>query len=338
MARPPLPRDTAADGTDADSDATPGWSLAEQAATLANRCKKNFRRMHPVFEQQQVGAWRVYDQDVPGLRVTVDWYEGHLVLAEYVRTQTLRWDDWLGTMATAVAEALHVAADHVHVRQRHTGQGPGPRYPRLARTDARIPVREGPLQFLVNLDDHVDTGLFSDHRTTRRRVARDSEGCDVLNLFSYTGAFTVYAAHAGARSTTSVDLSDRYLAWGRDNLVLNGLDGPAHTAVGASVPAFVSLAARDRRRWDVVIVDPPSFSTTWDGRRDFDVLRDHPALLASVLPLVAPGGVLWFSTNHQRFTPSFERLPVRAVQDLTRATIPVDHRNPHVHRVWRMET
>ena len=278
-------------------------NLQEQARMLANRVRKNFRKLYPRFERQGVGAFRLYDRDIPEIRAAVDWYEGHLVVAEYAREQT-RGVPWLEAIASAAAEALSVPSERLHLKVRSTGAS----YPRLARTGKRIEVRERDLTFLVNLDDFIDTGLFADHRETRSRVRAEARGTKFLNLFAYTGSFTCAA----------------YLDWARDNLRLNGLSGEL---VRSGVDAF--LRAAGARRWTLCVLDPPSFSDS--GGRDFEVQRDHRDLIERALSVLSPAGVLWFSTNHQRFAPALEGL--RYTEE---DTVPEDYRNRAAHRAFRI--
>jgi 23S rRNA G2069 N7-methylase RlmK/C1962 C5-methylase RlmI len=195
-------------------------------------------------------------------------------------------------------------------------------------------VREGTLRFLVNLDDFLDVGLFPDHRETRAKVAAEARGKSFLNLFGYTGSFTCAAARGGAVRSTTVDTSSTYLEWARDNLALNGLAGPQHELTRLDAREFLRRARLSGKTFDLAFVDPPSFSTKGLEGADFDVQRDHRALLDETLAVVAEGGALWFSTNHQRFTPALDGL--RATEK-TRETVPVDYRNEHVHRCWRIE-
>jgi 23S rRNA (cytosine1962-C5)-methyltransferase len=302
--------------------------VSRQAEMLENRVRKNFRRMHSAFERAQVGAFRVYDWDIPEIRAAVDWYEGHLVVAEYERTQTRETPRWLEEMGAAAARAVEVPADRLHLKRRHTRPASGERYGRLARSGARLSVRERGLRFWVNLDDFLDTGLFPDHRETRARIRAEARGSRFLNLFGYTGSFTCAAAAGGAPATVTVDASAPYLAWARDNLALNGLTDPRHQLVREDVREFVAHAGR---RFDLCVLDPPSFSTRAGGR-DFDVQRDHRALIDATLSILAPGGVLYFSTNHQRFQPRLEGL---SAEDLTKDTAPSDYRRTP-HRCYRI--
>jgi 23S rRNA G2069 N7-methylase RlmK/C1962 C5-methylase RlmI len=177
--------------------------VALQAGMLENRVRKNFRRLHRAFERDGVGAFRVYDWDIPEIRAAIDWYEGHLVVAEYERAQTRDVPGWLEQMADAAARALGVPAGRVHLKRRRTRPPTGERYGRLSHSGERLAVRERGLRFWVNLDDFIDTGLFPDHRETRARVRSEASGLRVLNLFGYTGSFTCAAASGGAAATVT---------------------------------------------------------------------------------------------------------------------------------------
>ncbi|HLV21145.1 MAG TPA: class I SAM-dependent methyltransferase [Polyangiaceae bacterium] len=314
-----------------------GWSIdpERQAQMLAGRLQKTFRHLRPRFQRRNVGAFRLYDRDIPEIRLAIDWYEGHLVVAEYERQQHASIDGWAERMARGAAAALGVPEGHLHLKQRRTRPASGARYGRLANTGQRLVVREGPLKFWVNLDDYLDTGLFLDHRTTRELVRQECSGKDVLNLYAYTGAFTCAAAQGGARRSVTVDRSRSYLDWTRDNLVLNGLHGEAHSLVASDSGSFLKRAAVAGERFDRIVLDPPSFSTPGDDA-PLDVQRDHPELVTAALELLRPGGVLWFSTNHQRFEPRLEGVPASEIRELTRRTVPEDFRNRTAHRCFRL--
>src|SRR5713226_7621151 len=299
-----------------------------QAEMLANRVRKNFHRLHRPFEREGVGAFRVYDWDVPEIRAAVDWYEGHLVVAEYERSQTRAAAGWLEAMGEAAAAALGVSAGHVHLKRRRTRPARGERYGRQGHGGERIAVRERGLRFWVNLTDYIDTGLFPDHRETRARVRAEADGAEFLNLFGYTGSFTCAAAAGGARRTVTVDTSEAYLGWARENLELNGLAGERHELVREDTRGFL---ARAGRRFSLCVLDPPSFSTR-AGAPPFDVQRDHRKLIESALAALLPGGVLYFATNHQRFEPRLDGL--RATE-ITRETAPPDYRRTP-HRSFRI--
>jgi 23S rRNA (cytosine1962-C5)-methyltransferase len=293
--------------------------LEKQAEMLANRLRKNFRKLQPRFERRSVGAFRVYDWDIPEVRAAIDWYEGHAVVAEYARTQTDALP-WLSRMGEATASALEIPASHVHLKKRRAGE----QYKRMGDAGLRLQVRERDLKFLVNLDDFIDTGLFCDHRETRAFVQAEAAGKSFLNLFGYTGSFTCAAGRGGASSSVTVDASPVYLDWAREHLALNDVRGD-HRLIRADVQQFLR---ETKQRFGLCVLDPPSRS----DRGDFDVIRDHRELIDSTLRVLEPGGVLWFSTNHQRFEPQLSGLDF---QEWTRRTVPEDFRRTP-HRTFRI--
>jgi 23S rRNA G2069 N7-methylase RlmK/C1962 C5-methylase RlmI len=291
---------------------------------FANRVRKNARHLAKWAKRENVTCWRLYDRDIPEVPVTLDTYEGALVLNDY---RIDPGDDaWLDALAEAAKAAVSGGEIFVKRRERLTHRE-GDQYERQADAGAWRTVQEAGKRFRVNLSDYIDTGLFLDHRITRMRAA--GESCaTMLNLYCYTGAFSVHAAAAGMR-TTSVDLSNTYLDWARENLALNGLAGEI---VHADVREFLVEARRQRLRWDLVVVDPPTFSNSKRMQYTWDIQRDHAALLADVLAVTAK--VVWFSTNAKRFKLELEH---PGLTDETFATTPPDFRH-RPHRAWRIAT
>lgn len=313
---------------------TPERAL-QHAQILSNSLKKNYRHFSRRYRKLGIECFRLYDWDTSEIRIVVDWYAGHLVVAEYERLQT--GPEYLPQMAEAAALALNVPMEKVHMRRRHTGSDEGPRYGKIASEEERMEVREGDLKFLVNLTDFLDTGLFSDHRQTRSIIRKMAEGKDFLNLFAYTGAFTCAAALGNARSTVTVDRSLTYVNWAKDNLELNGLWDDKHELVQSDVMRYLERAYKEGRKFDLAFVDPPSFFKEKATVADFDINRDHPQLINAVLKIMKPGGDLLFSTNHQKFTPRFEDLKVKEIIPLTPRTIPEDYSNRNIHHCWHMK-
>lgn len=302
---------------------------------LSNRVRKRYKHLRKNYARQKIDCFRLYDWDIPEVRAVVDWYAGHLVIAEYVRTQTD--ENWLPQMAMAVAQALDVPTEKTHIKHRRTKTKNEPRYNKITSKGERFIVNERELKFWVNLNDFLDTGLYSDHRDTRviiKNIAKDKK---FLNLFAYTGAFTCAAAAGGAASTTTVDRSETYSKWTKDNLVLNDLWNEKHTLIRSDTSRFLEkMAPRDKQRFDLVFVDPPSFFQNQRDNVAFDISRDHPKFLNDVLKITTPGGLLIFSTNHQRFEPQLSGLPIINLKELTPKTIPEDFRNQKIHRCWSM--
>jgi 23S rRNA (guanine2445-N2)-methyltransferase / 23S rRNA (guanine2069-N7)-methyltransferase len=232
-------------------------------------------------------------------------------------------------------EVLELPDDHVVLKVRQRQKGPA-QYERQATGGAFLEVGEGGLRFLVNLTDYLDTGLFLDHRPTRAMIRADARDTRFLNLFAYTASASVYAAAGGAASTTSVDMSAVYLDWGRRNMALNAFAGAGHHFVRADCLRW--LAEARSARFDLIFLDPPTFSTSKRmGERTLDVQRDHVALIRAAVRLLARGGRLIFSTNFRRFRMDRASLPDLCLEDLTPMTIPRDfQRNPRIHACWRV--
>jgi len=294
---------------------------------LGNRVRKNARHLGKWARREGIACWRVYDRDIPEIPLTVDRYDDALVINDYRAFERADAEAWLDAAVAAVTAALEPAEVFVKQRERLAHRA-GEQYERRTGGGAWRTVGEGGHRFRVNLSDYVDTGLFLDHRITRARVAAEPART-MLNLFGYTGAFSVYAAAAGMQTTT-VDLSNTYLEWAAENLALNGLAGEL---VRDDAREFLAAARRRGRRWDVAVVDPPTFSNSKRMDGTWDVQRDHAALLDDVLAVCS--GAVWFSTNRRRFTLELSD-PALAVADMTRATIPPDFRDPRVHHAYRI--
>jgi len=305
-----------------------------QAEMLANRLRKRSRHLARWARRTSTTCYRLYDCDIPEIPLVIDWYEGRLHVSAYARAgDPLRDDAWVDEMTVAASGALGVAREDAFAKRR-AGQQGASQYRKLGDERATFTVTEAGLRFLVNLSDYVDTGLFLDHRETRARVRREAAGKRFLNLFCYTGAFTVHAAAGGATATTSVDLSKTYLEWAGENLRLNSLAEPNHELVRADALEFL---ARDTGPYDLAVLDPPTFSNSKKMRGALDLQRDHVALVNATLRRLTPGGVLWFSTNFRRFRLDIAALDAARVEDVSRATLPEDFPDPRTRFCWRIE-
>jgi len=304
---------------------------------FANRISKNYKHLKKWAKSAGIECFRVYDRDIPELPFALDLYSDRAHLQEYskpvmnVRAQR----QWLTAMREAVAVALHVASERVTLKQRH-GQRPDGQYRKLAASAQDFVVREGGHRFIVNLTDHLDTGLFLDHRETRALVETLAAGRRVLNLFCYTGSFSVYAAKGNAASTTSVDLSKTYLEWARRNFELNGLDFGRNRLVQADVLRFLEEQRTSKDRHDLIVLDPPSFSNSKRMQGVLDVQRDHVALVRACLSALAPRGELLFSTNLRSFRLDTDALAGLGMTEISEQTVPPDFRNRRIHRCWRI--
>jgi 23S rRNA (cytosine1962-C5)-methyltransferase len=308
------------------------------ATYLANRLRKNARHWGKWARRNGIECYRLYDRDVPEFPLAIDRY------GDWVHAQSFaaRWAS-VGegsaapdaALAPVIAEALEVEPRRVvlkaRARQRGTAQ-----YGREARRGESFVVHEGGLRFEVNLDAYLDTGLFLDHRQTRALVRERADGRFVLNLFAYTGSFSVYAADGGAARSVTVDMSQTYQRWTRRNFVLNDVDFKRHTLVCEDVLGFLAEAVARRARFDLIVLDPPSFSNSKRMDTTFDVQRDHPALVRQCLALLAPDGELYFSNNRRGFRLDADLASEAAFEEITARTVPPDFARHRPHRCWRV--
>jgi 23S rRNA (cytosine1962-C5)-methyltransferase len=328
-----------------DSTAAPGGArgrtTADQLADFRRRLAKRFKHLAKWARRQGIEAFRVYDRDIPEIPLVIDWYAGWLHAAEYDRPHErteIEHEVWLDRMVEAAAAELGVPPARMFLKVRRR-QRDGGQYEKVDARRALVTVKEGDLAFEVNLSDYLDTGLFLDHRTTRSLVRAEAEGKRFLNLFCYTGSFSVAAAAGGAATTTSVDLSNTYLDWTRTNLARNEFkDAGRHRTVRDEARAFLEhRARRGEEPFDLVVCDPPTFSRSARSESPWDVERDHAELLELVARNLAPDGVVYFSTNFRRFHLADERLAAAyTIREITRRTIPEDFRNERIHRAWRL--
>ncbi len=308
---------------------------AEEKETLANRLQKNLRRLKTWAREEQVRCFRVYDADLPQYAVAVDFYEDKWAhVQEYAPPALVdeeRAARRLRDVAEAVPAALGIPADSVFIKERRKQKG-REQYERLDDRGVRHEVREGGLRFLVNFTDYLDTGLFLDHRVTRRMISDLAPGRVFLNLFCYTASASVYAAWGGALRTVSVDTSNTYLTWAQQNLELNGFTGERHRTVRADARDFL---ASDKGRYGLVFIDPPTFSNSKGDRENFSVQRDHAELVRSAVDHLERDGIVVFSNNFRKFKLDEEGLEGLEIDDVSKRTIPRDFaRNGRIHRCW----
>jgi len=309
--------------------------LSEGAQMFANRLQKNARQLGKWARREQVGCYRLYDADMPEYALAVDLYQDWVHVQEYAAPRSVDPDKAQARLLDALAaipQALGVPAGRVVLKRRERQTGTR-QYQRQASQGQFMEVDEGGAKLLVNLTDYLDTGLFLDHRPMRMRIQREAAGKRFLNLFCYTATATVHAAKGGARETTSVDLSRTYLDWARRNLSLNGFSD-RHRLEQGDVMAWLQ-ACRDS--YDLIFIDPPTFSNSKRMEGVFDVQRDHVQLLDLAMARLAPGGVLYFSNNFRRFELDPHLAERYAVEEISRHTLDPDFaRNPKIHRAWSL--
>lgn len=324
-------------------DAAPA-PLGEGAQMVANRLRKNLRKLKSWREREGVTCYRAYDADLPEYAAAIDVYASdeaqprtYLHVQEYAAPATIpeadqrrRWNELLA----AAREVFAVPREQIALKTRARGKG-GSKYGQFDHRGEFLTVREGAARLRVNPFDYLDTGLFLDHRPMRLRIAAEARGRRFLNLFAYTGAATVHAAVGGASETTTVDLSATYLQWCADNLRENGIAGPQHRLVQADAMQWLEA---DRGRYDLIFCDPPTFSNSARAD-DFDIQREHVRLLRAAVARLADNGVLYFSNNFRRFRFDAEAVAQFArCEEISAATVPPDFaRDARIHRCWRLE-
>jgi 23S rRNA (guanine2445-N2)-methyltransferase / 23S rRNA (guanine2069-N7)-methyltransferase len=316
------------------------WSSRPGAQMFANRLRKNLQRLDPWAEREHIDCFRVYDADMPEYAFAIDLYgreSRHVYVQEYAPPGSVDQEGARDRRREALAvlpEVLAVPLTHVHSRVRKPQKG-SEQYERRDAKAERNAVQEGGLKFWVNFRDYLDTGLFLDHRIVRALLRDWAKGADFLNLFCYTGSATVYAAAGGARSSTSVDLSNTYLDWAHENLLLNGFGGPNHELHRADCLQWLEEQEPRGARFDLIFVDPPTFSNSKRMDGVLDVQRDHVGMIRRSLKLLRPSGRLVFSTNYTRFKLDAQALADLSVEDISARTIPKDfERHARIHRCF----
>ncbi|MBF0124236.1 MAG: bifunctional 23S rRNA (guanine(2069)-N(7))-methyltransferase RlmK/23S rRNA (guanine(2445)-N(2))-methyltransferase RlmL [Magnetococcales bacterium] len=308
------------------------------AVDFANRLRNNRQRLKSWLRREEIQCYRLYDADLPEYAVAIDIYGEHVHIQEYQAPSSIdpaKAAERLQQVLITVPQVLDVAPTHIHLKTRAPQKGSS-QYRKMADVGQLLTVTEGGLQFLVNLPDYLDSGLFLDHRRTRALIRELASGGSFLNLFAYTGSASVYAAAGGARRTTTVDLSHTYLDWARRNMGLNGFQEQRHSFIEADCLAWIAAAPE---RYDLIFLDPPTFSNSKKMSSHLDLQRDHAALLMRTMELLNPGGILLFSSNYARFKLDRPALPDGwDYQDLSRATLSPDfNRKARHHHCWRIQ-
>ncbi len=313
------------------------------AIEFANRLKKNFKKLSKWARQNEITCYRVYDADLPEYAAAVDIYQSEetwINVQEYEPPKTIdqhKADQRLAGLLAEIPHVLGVNSDHIFLKirrkQRSTDQ-----YEKHGELGRFHLIEEGGCKLLVNFEDYLDTGLFLDHRPIRLLIQQQAKNKRFLNLFAYTGTATVHAAMGGATSTTTVDMSNTYTEWAKNNMALNKNTGE-HEFIQADCLEWLANEAKkaEVRHYDLIFLDPPTFSNSKRMEDVFDIQNDHAQLIKNAVTLLAPEGILYFSTNFRRFKIDSPGLSELTVEDISAATIPEDFsRNPRIHYCWKI--
>ncbi|WP_109058921.1 bifunctional 23S rRNA (guanine(2069)-N(7))-methyltransferase RlmK/23S rRNA (guanine(2445)-N(2))-methyltransferase RlmL [Aggregatibacter aphrophilus] len=312
---------------------------SEVAVDFANRLQKNIKKIEKWAKQQGLDAYRLYDADLPEYNLAVDRYADHIVMQEYAAPKNIDENKARQRLLDAVNATLNVTGIETNklilkVRQKQKGTN---QYEKLANKGEYFYVNEYGTKLWVNLTDYLDTGLFLDHRLTRKMLGEMAQGKDFLNLFAYTGSATVHAALGKAKSTTTVDMSNTYLNWAEQNLLLNDIEGKQHKLIQADCLQWLEKCDR---QFDLIFVDPPTFSNSKRMEDSWDVQRDHIKLMTNLKRILRPNGTIVFSNNKRGFKMDFaklEDLGLSAVE-ISHKTLPLDfERNKQIHNCWLVQ-
>ncbi|WP_345854596.1 bifunctional 23S rRNA (guanine(2069)-N(7))-methyltransferase RlmK/23S rRNA (guanine(2445)-N(2))-methyltransferase RlmL [Shewanella algae] len=313
-----------------------GAEVSDIASAFANRVKKNLKQLDKWARKEGIDSYRLYDADIPEYNVAIDKYLDYVVIQEYAAPASIpeavskrRLTDVLLSLPGAIG----VEPDKIILKTRERQKGTN-QYQRLDKEKLELVTQEYGARFKLNLTDYLDTGLFLDHRLIRKLVGSKANGRDVLNLFAYTGTASVHAGLGGAKSVTTVDMSNTYLNWAKDNFVLNGLIGKQYRFEQGDCLQWI----RDcDRKFDLIFIDPPTFSNSKRMEDSFDVQRDHVKLLSDLFKLLNPGGEIIFSNNKRKFKMDIEAMAAQgmSVTNMDAQMLPMDYkRNPHIHNTW----
>jgi 23S rRNA (cytosine1962-C5)-methyltransferase len=299
--------------------------LNEKFLMFYNRLLKVYKHLSKQAVRQGISCYRVYDHDLPEFPFLIEVYEDKLYVSEYKRRHEMSEEAhevWLDECKLVMSQVLPVKVEDIFVRMRQRKPGRLGQYQKLGEMKSEFVVTENGLKFIVNLTDYLDTGLFLDHRITRHMVREIAKDKKVLNLFCYTGSFSVYAAAGGAKEVVSVDLSKTYLDWAERNMETNFPDFEHHSLVHADVKR--ELQKLQEESFDIVVMDPPTFSNSKRMGDFLDIQRDHVELINECMRLLRPEGVLFFSTNFRKFQLESEKIKATNIKDITKATTPFD--------------
>ncbi len=309
----------------------------DQSSMLGNRIRKNYRHVRKWAKRTGTDAFRVYDWEIGKYPLAIDFYAGKFCVQYFSkdRDNPEPPQELEEETERVLASIFGASAESIYWRNR-IKRAKMQQYEKTGERGDFFPILEYGVKFLINLTDYLDTGLFLDHRETRRYVASKAKGKRLLNLFAYTCSFSVHAAVEGAVFTKSVDMSNTYTDWGRENFLLNGLSLKNNPIVRADCLKFLGEEIRSGTKYDLVVIDPPTISRSKKMDQMFDVQIDYVFLIESALQLLAEGGVIYFSTNSRKFVFNEAEFPQCAILDVSDKTLPIDFHDPKIHRCWKI--
>lgn len=312
--------------------------MQDKFIAFENRLTKVAKHFGKSARKQQISCYRVYAIDLPEFPFIIDVYKDVIYVAEYKSKHKLdeeTYQNWLNTSLEIIKKVFAVEEKEIYLKLRERQKG-DQQYNKLSSEKSEKIVDENGLSFIVNLSDYLDTGLFLDHRITRQKVRELSDGKRVLNLFAYTGSFTVYAASGNARKITTVDLSRTYINWAKRNLTYNKLyDDTKHEFIQEDVLQYIKTIPK--KSYDVIILDPPTFSNSKRMNTVLDIQRDHVGIINQCLEILDENGILIFSTNYRNFELDVQYITSTKIKDITRETTPFDFEGKLQRKCYKIE-
>lgn len=301
---------------------------------LKNRIRKNYKHIRKWAKKSMTNCFRIYDHEVPGFPFAIDYYDQSFYIQHFVKEDTEEQSGQIKEkVTTALKDLFNANSSEIFWRNRNKREKLE-QYEKLGSEKEFKVVLEYGVMFYVNLTDYLDTGLFLDHRETRQIVAKECMGKTLLNLFAYTCSFSVHAAKLGATFTKSVDLSNTYTAWGEENFLLNHFNLNQNVVVRADCLKFLDQEVISGRRYDVIVIDPPTISRSKKMDQFFDVQKDYIFLVKKGLSLLAEGGKIFFSTNLRSFSFDLDQFSDCKVIDISKKTLPIDFHNQKIHKCF----
>ena len=300
--------------------------LDEKLTMFENRLRKVSKLRAKEASRQHITCYRLYDRDLPEFPLIIDMYEEEVLVTEYRSQHRLtleEYNEWMDGSIEVIKYVLAKKDEQIHLKERRVKENRRDQYQKTSASQSFIHVHEGGLNFLVNLDDYLDTGLFLDHRITRSMVRGQSKDKKVLNLFCYTGSFSVYAADGQASEVVSIDLSNTYIEWAKKNMELNGFTSSAYSYIRGDVLQELPKLSNDY--FDIIVLDPPTFSNSKSMKDIFDVQSMHVELINQCLKKLKREGQLIFSTNARKFEIHADAIE-GVVKEITTSTEPFDYK------------
>ncbi len=315
--------------------------MTDKFQMFYNRLLKVYKHKSKQAKRLKVSCYRIYDHDLPEFPFAIELYEDKIYVAEYRRRHGMNdeeHEEWLHQSFKIISDVLHLPEENIYNRERkRLSHRESEQYEKQNFAQQFLTVEENSLKFLINLTDYLDTGLFLDHRITREMVRKESANKKVLNLFCYTGSFSVYAAAGNATTVTSIDLSKTYLEWAKDNFAINQFkDDKKYFFIHADVMQY--LKTLKPNSFDLIIIDPPTFSNSKRMKDFFDVQKDHTLIINDALKALSKDGIIYFSTNFSKFVLDEKNIKASSIQNITRATTPFDFEgklNRYCFRIYK---